>query len=238
MAKFRKNLRVASCNMMSLPRHDETVHEVVEKSTGMLIELVGWQECDNPVYRDAIRDHAKGYATVFAGANVTYNSPVSYRPDDWRRVNSGSAKIYDGVGGISHTRHLEWVEYVKVGHAGVRVAHINIHSVVVKAASRLQRLRMRRSAKKALNKIVSYFMQRGVAIVITGDFNDRSDWFPWRLQLGGKVRRAQTVTNPRGIDKVTVINGAEYGWRVLGKSSRKTTSDHDTLVVDLHLYEK
>lgn len=238
MGKFRKNLRVASCNMMSLPRQDKTVHLTVESSTGRLIELVGWQECDNPVYRNAIRDHAKGYATVFAGTNVNFNSPVSYRPDDWGRLDSGSAKIYDGVGGISHTRHLEWVKYRSAHDKSVEIVHINIHSVVVKASSRLQRLRMRRQAKAALNKVVSRFMQAGLPIVITGDFNDRSDWFPFRLQLGGKVRRAQTVTNARGIDKATFINGAKYGWRILGKTSRNTPSDHDTLVVDVHIYEK
>lgn len=238
MSKLRRNFRVASCNMMSLPRQDKTVHLTVDSATGPLIEFVGWQECDNDVYRDAIEEHAKNYNTRFAGRGVTYNAPISWRPWDWTLKYSGKKKIYDGVAGISHTRHLEYATFALKKDDNCVVAVVNIHSVVVKAASRLQRLKMRRQAKAALNEVVSELMRQGIPVIITGDFNDRSDWFPFRLQLGGKTRRAQTVTNDRGIDKVTLINGERYGFRVLGKHSRKSPSDHDTLVVDGHIYEK
>lgn len=237
MGKLRRNMRVASCNMMSLPRQDATVHITVERSTGPLIEIVGWQECDNDLYRAEL-ERVPDYKTRFAGRNVTFNSPISWRPSDWTITNSGKKKIYDGKSRISHTRHLEFCEFRLVHDKDCEIAAVNIHSVVVKSVRFLQRISMRRQAKKALNEVVSGLMQRGIPVVITGDFNDRSDWFPFRLQLGGRVRRAQTVTNARGIDKVTLVNGAKYGFRVLGKASRNTPSDHDTLVVDIQLYEK
>ena len=83
--------------------------------------------------------------------------------------------------------------------------------------------------RHALPLQVDTMQKQGLPIIVTGDFNAKTNW------LGAKYggQRVQRVTH--GIDQILLVASATHAWVIDAHSTSNTPSDHDALraLVDL-----
>lgn len=208
--------RVGSVNAMSLPQHWKLMR-VFASTVGL--HVIGMQEMDPPRYKRAAKKRWPQILGLGPIDDNTYSCPLVFARKRFSVVSSKSVKLYTGSEGISYTRHLTRA-ILSEKKTGIQLGVINLHGPVVKKDKKLaKRLACRAQAKKIACRQVDLFLRLGLPVVVTGDFNDKANWF--------KKYNAKRVGG--GIDQILLIGNKNTSWEVLSKSSVDTPSDHNTL---------
>lgn len=227
----RITFKVATCNAKSLPQHWH-LPGVFSSLSGL--GLWGMQEMDPPRYKK--RAHKKWPQMVGLGPtnNNTYSSPIGFSTAKWAMIHHWQPRLYVGDDGISYTRHAT-VAMVEHLSSEIEVGMVNLHGPVVKRDGKFEkRLLCRREAKRVATEQVSDLLNDGMPVVVTGDFNDKTNWFLPLKDKGFSVTRVGA-----GIDQVLFIcDPDKYEWKVLSRHSVDTPSDHNTLRVQVQLTQR
>lgn len=225
---------VGTSNVCSLPRHDHTIHHTVHAAAEG-VQIIGWQEVDNKVYRDAIRSIEK-YDTYFGGANNTFNAPISWNKNLWRMVDHGTEFFIEGANLICYDRHITWVELERISDPSIRIIVTSRHQVASawgpfggpkrKRGDRVaQRQAMWNSGNRVDITLLTKLAESGLPILVMGDYNRPVKWAYPKTLAGRKV---QAVSH--GIDWIYFIDGASKTWSLGQTKTRKVGSDHAELI--------
>lgn len=231
VTKKSAQFKISTKNVQSLP-HQKSIVKELDSVAGT--HLIGFQEVDPKDYKVAVFKkfpQAKGIGTAAKPANNTYSCPIVHNRVMFTSLGATSSKIYDGVSGISLTRRLT-SETFKHNKTGMPVGMVNLHSVLMKGGQPAKRSAMKAEAKEKTFAAVRKHLAAGRPVVITGDFNDKANWFGTKFD-GHRVQRFI-----HGIDQIVLIDGKSHTWRKDSHSVRPTPGDHDTLRAKVTLTEK
>lgn len=189
-----------------------------------MLQLVGFQEADPPRYKNRLRKRWPGIIGLGPINNNTYSTPIGFSKKRFHVISWHNYKLYDGVSGISLTRHLTQAIFEEL-KSGLQVGMVNLHGPVVKKDSKhTERLKMRNESKSVAISKVTELLTKGLPVIVTADFNDTANWFSKLSEMGYRVKRVR-----HGIDQIILICNAHYEWEVLSQSNVDTPSDHNTL---------
>ena len=226
VSKSLFRVRIGTENLMSLPKNkfiSKTIKAVQS------CQIVGFQEANLVSFKQTLKKRYPAIIGLGPIANNTYSTPLMINANVFRHLKTGTAVMHPGAAGISFTRRLTWaIVQHKVSKAEIGV--INLHAVLVKSdAKREQRLLFRGRDKNALKLQVDTMQKQGLPIIVTGDFNDKTNWLG--AKFGGQ--RVQRVAH--GIDQILLVDSATHAWVIDAHSTSNTPSDHDALraLVDL-----
>lgn len=220
--------KVATCNVQSLPKL-RNIKSQLKSING--IHLAGLQEVDPADYKREVLKaypHALGIGTLSRLKNETYSCPIRYSKALITCLRSGSVKIYDGEAGVSLTRHLTHGHFQFRGNK-LEFGAVNLHSVKMTGIKQVDRKRMKAEAKEKTFATVRRYTSKGLPVIVTGDFNDKANWF------GKQFDGRRVIRVGQGIDQILFIAGDREWWEVLGTNRVETASDHDTIRVRVAL---
>lgn len=228
MATFTK-FKIGTCNAQSLPQHWK-LPSVFSSCAGLA--LFGMQEIDLPRYKKRAKKKWSQIIGLGPIDNNTYSCPIVYNPKRFNLLGHHSRRLYEGSDGISYTRHLTVATFEETKTRS-QVGMVNLHGPVVKPDNKLaKRKECRREAQKVAREEVLNLLERGFPVVITGDFNDKDNWFNG-IGTRYKMRRVGA-----GIDQIILFDNGVFQWEVVSKRSVDTPSDHNTLRVQVKLYQR
>lgn len=231
VSKKSEQFKISTCNLQSLPKL-KSIAKGMATTDGT--HFRGFQEADLKEYKLALFKkfpHIVGIGTLKTPRNNTYSSPIVYSRVLADKLFAKTVKLYDGESGISYTRHATYAGY-RLKKTKQLVAHVNLHSVVIKADRKAKRLEMKEDAKAATFASVRDALKHGYSVIVTGDFNDKTNWFGTKFE-GHKVTAVKN-----GINQVIVIDGAHSKWTVDSHRAVPQPGDHDTLRAKVTLTEK
>lgn len=227
--KTYARFKVGTVNAQSLPQHWK-LPGVFSSCAGLA--LFGMQEMDLPRYK---RRAKKKWPQIFGLGpinNNTYSCPIVYNPKRFNLLEHYTRRLYVGSDGISYTRHLTVGVFEEIA-SEIHVGMVNLHGPVVKADGKLvKRKECRREAQRVAREEAEDLLDRGLPVVITGDFNDKANWF---LELGKKYHMRRVGA---GIDQVIFFDNEDSYWEIESKHSVDTPSDHNTLRVQVKLHRR
>lgn len=206
---------VATNNIMSLPKNpnvDATLAATPDASVVMV------QEADIPEFHTALRNMS-GYTTKSIPASDTYNAFVMYKPDVWEYVSSKFVKQYDGVAGVSKTRHIE-VTRLKNKEIGREFAFISYHAVT--AGNDPVRKKLRAEGDAVVQKELNALHAAGIPTVLGADLNRTVSPF-----------KGYDVSAHHKVDHVLIWDEKGVIIKKDGEQVIATTSDHDALVLKI-----
>lgn len=223
--------KVATTNVCSLPRHDESIEHTVHAAADG-VQIIGWQEVDNAVYRNAI-DTIHKYDTVFGGHTVAFNSPISYNKGLWRMVDHGTEFFIDGVTKVCYDRHITWVELERISDPTNHIIVTSRHQVASawgplggpNRPGAKRRQAMWNKGNDVDTALLRKLAERGLPILVMGDYN-RPVKRAYPSTIAG--RKVQAVSH--GIDWIYFIDGEKRTWKLGKTETRKVGSDHAQLI--------
>ena len=111
--------------------------------------------------------------------------PILYRRDRFELLDSGHFWLSEKPNTpgskswkTSHTRMVSWVRLKDLKNEGAEIAFMNTHFDHISKEARLESARMIRKRAEA-------FMAKGIAIIISGDFNTTEDRQPYARLVSG-----------------------------------------------------
>ena len=182
------------------------------------VEIAGLQEFQEPQQR-AFRAANTGYELHGERDNV-----IAWRADRYRKVGATSLTIPYFKG---QPRRMPAVQ-LEDRQTGARVWVLNIHNPADVRGMRNEP--HRREAERRERALVARLEATGVPVIVTGDFNDRTDSVD-AMTGGGLMNVAPSSAANGSIDWVFGTRGVDFSQAVRDTSpSRERTSDHPIVV--------
>lgn len=206
---------VATNNVMSLPENPQIAATLAATPTAGVVCV---QEVDLPKFKKAIYAVPK-YRPIPTPNSDVYNATILFKPSLWAVEFSKFVPQYDGVKGVSKTRHIA-VAGLRSKVTGETTVFISVHDVT-KGTDSVRR-RLRAQTRKQVRRQVNYYRKRGLSVVVGGDFN----------QVKKVFATAQFFVND-GYDHLYFWSASKARLRfkkVLAKRVVPTRSDHNALV--------
>lgn len=235
MANIR--FKVATCNLMELPRHDKTVGADIERVIGTGAGIVLWQEAANVVYKTKLKA-VKRLKALILRKGTDFDVPISYDSAVFTPVAGRSViKIQDGWAKVTPNRYMASQTFAVKQSPAIKFVVRNSHPIAGAwdarggsnrpGADRPRRRREWLRARTIIMARVRASALRGTPQIVGGDTNRHRLGFDIPSKVGG--RRVQKVYD--GFDFLYFIDGKKHKWILIGKPQViNTNSDHDTVV--------
>lgn len=225
-----EDFRVASLNLMSLPRNPNLTETIRSVNT---IPIVGIQEADLPAFK--LRLQKRWPAIIGLGEidDPSRAAPLVANANRFTHVRTGERLMHRAAAGISHKRFLTFA-VIQFKDTKIKMAIINLHAVDCKKDDKYEkRLEMREQDKKALLIQVDHFIELGLPIIITGDFNDTANWLGGSSRGGRRVRRVR-----HKVDQIYTVDGQDERLEIISSNYVDNSSNHDALRARINLVER
>lgn len=234
--------KVATCNLMELPRHDKTVGTDIARVVGTGAGIVLWQEAANAYYKAKLRAIVR-LKTLVIKPGTDFDVPISYDSKLFVPVAGRSAiKIQDGWAKVTPNRYMASQTFAVRANPSMKFVVRNSHPIAGAWDARggsnrpgKDRPRRRREWLRARTIIMARVRAsalRGTPQIVGGDTNRHRLGFDIPAKVAG--RRVQKVYD--GFDFLYFIDGRKFKWTLIGKPQvLNTNSDHDTVVQNVSL---
>lgn len=209
-------LQTVTANVCELPRHDKTIGATFTAAAAGC-QLAGFQETGNPVYVRELCEALKNHQVHGQEGDPQHNVSMSFNKSLFRRVASGYRPHFDGESGISHSRHLLWVELELLEdptkHIIVVVSHYPPAAFWPGGQQRTsgdripERVAMWKQAQAAEIKLLTELAAKGHPMVTFSDANRQK---VSRLPATIADRKTHAISN--ALDWTIYIDGAKADW--------------------------
>lgn len=245
MSQVVLDFKVATANLMELPRHDSTIDDDVALIQSLGPSLVLWQEAANSFYRKTLKS-LKRLSTIILRKQADYDVPFGYDPKVITPSKSSSViKIQDGWPHVTPNRYLASQRFNVVGHAGVQFVARDAHPIAGawnakggsgrKGSTIPRRQKDWTAAQKKILRRLTAGAKSGVPQILGADTNRNVLGLNLPATIAG--RKVQKVHN--GFDFIYFIDGANYTWKLVGaKVVKNTHSDHNVVLQRVQLIKK
>ena len=206
--------RVATNTVMALPPNP---HPWATIQAAPHASVVMTQECDK--IHDLLKSLRKHRITHTVPEGSSYASFVLYVPALWDHVSTEFFLAYKGSKHISLTRHIA-VTVLHNKAINQEFAFISYHSVTA-GRDRIREL-LRGRGDMAVRKQIRRFKAEGIPIIIGADMNRTRKTFV-----------SAPIWVRHRIDAIFAWNGKHVSLQEAGSHTVATSSDHDTLVVEV-----
>lgn len=206
---------VATNNIMSNPKNPDVASTLAATPEASVVMV---QEADIPEFKTALKNMT-GYSTGSIPTGDGYGEFVMFKPDVWQHVSTRFIKAYDGVAGISKTRHIASTRLRNIA-TGKPFVFLSYHAVT--AGNDPVRKRLRAQGDAAVQRELDRLAKVGVPYILGADLNRVSQVFS-----------GYSISAKHLIDHILAWKGDTVSLHKNSDHTVATTSDHDALVMEI-----